>query len=363
MIRPRSLAPAFLAAALFVAAGVPACWVEEVHIEPDGWTPDGRDADGDASTVERCNGRDDDGDGATDEDFECAAGAERPCAEGACAGTQTCDPSACVWTACDFGPPPAHDTCAAAIELTASGEYPGNTCAAVDDHEPPAGCAVRGGRDVWYRFVVTERETVYADTVDGREWNTVLQLRWGDCGAGQPPVVCADDQCPAVSGGRRSQLLEVLDPGTYYLVVDGAGEDQAGPFTLRFQRAACPTAPSPLLGNGNFDGTTSGSPDAWAGSCGGESSPDVLYAFGLCESRTVTASTCSPMSGFDSVLAFLGADCSAGEELACNDDDPDCRYGTGRSTVQAALPAGLNFLVVDGRRGTGGVYRLIVSGM
>ncbi|MBN1770431.1 MAG: hypothetical protein JXB32_04150 [Deltaproteobacteria bacterium] len=360
--RARSLP---VATTLLVACGaVSGCWVEEIQIEPDGWIPDrDGDADGrDGPPVESCNGLDDDGDGATDEEFECVAGAERPCAEATCAGVQVCDPVGCTWRPCDFGPPPPHDSCTGALELAASGEYAGTTCGATDDHMPPAGCAGGGGRDVWYRFVLTERETVYADTADGNTWDSVLQLRWGECGGGLPPVVCADDQCPLVSGGRRSQLLEALDPGTYYLVVDGSAADEAGPFTLRFQHAAC-GSPTALSGNGNFDGTTTGREDRWAGSCGGEASPDVFYAFGLCEPRTVTASTCTPMPGFDSVLAFLGSGCSVADELACNDDDPECGHGSGRSTVTATLPAGLNFLVVDGRRSAGGAYRLIVSGL
>jgi hypothetical protein len=413
----RSLPWVACAAAVLSLAAASGCWVEEVHIEPDGWSPDGGSedhGDGEAgdgvdegpavcgdgvpeppeecdgpglggcvtscgssgtracgagcrwSTEcsvpdEGCNGIDDDCDGATDEGFGCVAGDTRPCVEGACGGSQTCDPVACTWQPCDFGPPPVHDSCATALELSASGEYAGNTCGASDDHDPPGSCAPAGGRDVWYRFVLSARETVYADTVDGETWDSVLQLRWGDCDRGLPPVMCADDQCPGVSGGRRSQLLEVLDPGTYYLVVDGGAGGEAGPFTLRFQHASCGDARA-LSGNGDFDGETTGRADEWSGSCGGESSPDVFYALGLCEPRTVTASTCSPMSGFDSVLAFLNSGCSAADEVACNDDDPACRYGTGRSTVTATLAAGLNFLVVDGRRAAG-AYRLTVSGM
>jgi hypothetical protein len=412
----RSWRAAGAAAGLWLAAAA-GCWVEQVQIAPDGWSPDGgADIQGDAEAGETddavpavcgngvpeppeecdgpglgacvtscgssgtrgcgdgcrwstecavpdeaCNGLDDDCDGVTDEGFECVAGAMRPCAAGACVGSQTCDPLACAWTSCDFGPPPIHDGCATALELSAAGEYAGSTCGASDDHEPPASCVPDDGPDVWYRFVLTERETVYADTVDGQTWDSVLQLRWGECGGGLPPVVCADDQCPGVSGGRRSQLLEVLEPGTYYLVVDGRAGDEAGPFTLRFQHSACGDV-RPLSGNGDFDGSTAGRTDEWSGSCGGESSPDVFYAFGLCEPRTVTATTCSPMSGFDSVLAFLDSGCSAADEVACNDDDPACRFGSGRSTVTAPLAAGLNFLVVDGRRAAG-AYRLNVSGM
>ena len=53
-----------------------------------------------APLAETCNGRDDDCDGETDEGFDCAAGATRPCAIGSCAGGgyQTCSP-VCAWEA------------------------------------------------------------------------------------------------------------------------------------------------------------------------------------------------------------------------------------------------------------------------
>jgi hypothetical protein len=405
---------------LSAAVVLPACWVEQVHIEPDGWDADDADAgtdgvtddgaeetadvpsecgngiresgeecDGDppascvttcgspgqracgadcrwaaacAVPAEACNGADDDCDGATDEDFGCVAGETRPCSDGACGGAQTCRSDVCEWTPCGFGPAPINDGCAGATDISAGGVFEGDTCGASDDHAPAATCSGGGGRDLWYTFTLTGREVVYLDTVDGRVWDTVLQLRWGSCPGAGSPVVCSDDACPGESGGRRSQVLEVLDAGTYFVVVDGGGAAEAGPFALRFQHAGCGDA-RVLPGSGNYDGTTSGRGDSFAGSCGGASTPDVMYYFGLCAPRTVTATTCNAMSGFDSVLSLMAGGCSASDEVACNDDDPACGLGVGRSTVTADLPQGLNFLVVDGRRGGPGPYRVNVSGL
>ena len=402
-----------------------ACWVEQVHIEPDGWdvndddggaehgaevdeaedgaaelsdvpsecgngvreSPEECDGDPPASCAtacgsaglrtcgadcrwvadcvappEACNGADDDCDGATDEDFGCVAGGTRPCSDGTCGGTQLCRPDVCEWAACGFGPAPTNDGCAGAIDISAGGVLAGDSCGAVDDHVPAAACGGSGGRDLWYTFTLTQREVIYLDTVDGYDWDTVLQVRWGSCPGDGTPVVCSDDACPTESGGRRSQVVEVLEAGTYFVVVDGGAAAEAGPFALRFQHAGCGDM-SVLPGNGNYDGTTSGRTDSFVGSCGGASTPDVIYYFGLCAPRSVTATTCNAMAGFDSVLSFAAGACDAAHEVACNDDDPACGFGGGRSTVTADLPQGLNFLVVDGRRGGPGPYRVNVSGL
>jgi hypothetical protein len=379
--RRTSAAAVFIAglAAVLLAS---ACWVEQIHIEPDGsdegdhaeadgWLPaeDGGNEDvADEDAADEGGGEVTDvpaecGNGRLDPGEECDGDAPRACTDGPCAGTQTCAAGTCTWGACELGPAPVNETCSGAIDVTAGGLFSGNSCGAADDDEPEASCGGSGGRDLWYTFTLTQREVVYLDTVDGNTWDSVLQVRWGGCPLPGSPVVCSGDACPGEWGGRRSQIAEVLDPGTYLVVVDGADAAAAGPFTLRFQHAACGEA-SPIPGNGNYDGTTSGRTDSFASACGGSSAPDVLYFFGLCSARTVTATTCNAMSGFDSVLSFATGSCDAAHEIACNSDDPACGLGSGHSTVTAALPAGLNFLIVDGRRvGPGGAYRVTVSGM
>lgn len=258
-------------------------------------------------------------------------------------------------------PEPPNDTCAGANDLGEGGVFAGDTGPAGDDHEPVAGCGAPGGRDVWFRFTLDAPEVVYLDTVDGNTWDSVLVLYGGTCGDLARPPLCADDQCPGESGGRRSQLVERLEAGSYVVVVDGRDAAAAGPFALRFQRAACAGAIG-LPGNGAYDGNSMGWDDRFRGSCGEPGVPDTTYYLGLCAPREVTASTCGSMERCDSILTLAAGGCEAADELACNDDDDTCRFGMGRSTVTATLPQGLNFLILESRSPPG-PYRLTVSGM
>ncbi|MDI7267887.1 MAG: hypothetical protein QME96_07825, partial [Myxococcota bacterium] len=260
-------------------------------------------------------------------------------------------------------PTPPNDTCAGAIDITAGGVFSGSTATATDDHMY-AGCpfSATGGRDVWYTFTIESRQVIYLDTVDGNRWDTVLQIRQGSCPSPATAVVCADDQCGSYSGGLRSQIVRVLDAGTYYVVVDGYSSTSAGNFALRFQRAPCAAA-GQITGNGNYDGTTVGQGNDSAGACGGSGAPDYMYYFGLCGARGVTATTCNAQTNFDTVIYFRSGNCDAASEVACNDNNPLCAVSTLRSTVTASLSQGLNFAIVDGFSLAAGAYRLTISGM
>ncbi|MBI5499193.1 MAG: DUF4215 domain-containing protein [Deltaproteobacteria bacterium] len=257
-------------------------------------------------------------------------------------------------------PPPANDACAAAIDISAGGVFTGSTATAADDHTYSCTPSAAGGRDVWYTFTLAARELVYIDTVDGNTWDSVLQLRQGACGSAAA-VACADDQCRTYSGGLRSQIVRELDAGTYFVVVDGWNAGAAGGFTLRFQHAPCLGATA-IPGNGNYNGTTAGAGNDQTGTCGGATADDVLYYVPMCGPRSVTFSTCSAATLFDTVLYVRGGSCTAAD-LACNDNNPLCASGALASSVTAALPQGLSFVVVDGFFGAGGAYRLNVAGM
>ncbi len=318
MRRPRRSVRLMVAAGL-VAWCVPALVLgcfdpERIHIEPDGWES-GRDV----------------ADGTDDSDSP------------------------------EVTAPPPNDTCAGAIDLGQGGVFSGDTRLAGDDHEPAAGCGRAGGRDVWFRFTLDATEVVYLDTVDGNAWDSVLDLRRGSCSGAGSLVLCADDRCAGESGGRRSQLVDVLDAGQYLVVVDGGDSTAAGPFALRFQRAACADARR-LAGNGEYDGDTTGWGDRYRASCAESGVPDATYYFGLCGPREVTVSTCNSTTRCDSILAFAAGGCGAADEIACDDDDDTCRFGMRLSTVTAILPQGLNFLIVESRLPSG-PYRLMVSGM
>ena len=260
--------------------------------------------------------------------------------------------------------PPPNDVPAGAIDITAGGSFAGDTVAATDDVAPSPGCSGDpGGRDVWYTFTLSRQETVYLDTVDGETWDTIFDLRRAPCSAASSSVACANDQCAGHSGGRRSQLVQTLDPGTYCVVVDGNGPLAYGAFTLLFQHAPC-AGGRQISADGWYDGTMFGSSNRFAGSCGGAMGADALYSFALCVPTPVTATTCGFGTMTDTVLYFLVGGCAAGDDVACNDDDPACAMPPGASTVAAVLPRGLSFLVVDGRWGVmDGGYWLGISGL
>ncbi len=257
--------------------------------------------------------------------------------------------------------PPSNDTCAGAVDISAGGSFAGRTAGAVDDVAPPGGCAPAGGPDVWYAFALAQRGTVYLDTVDGDTWDTVLHLRRGVC-SGSGTIDCANDQCPGHSGGRRSQIVQTLDPGSYYVVVDGAGPAEAGDFTLLFEHAPCVTVGG-FATDGYLDGSTVGMPRVTSGSCGGDLAPEAMYYIALCAPRTVTATTCDSWTAFGTTLYFLAGGCDPDDELACSTGDLSCPWGTNRATVTADLPKGLSFLVVDGAGMSQGRHRVSLSGM
>lgn len=111
-------------------------------------------------------------------------------------------------------------------------------------------------------------EIVYSFTIDQKigiqamsaGYDTVLSLRktcLDDTPAGT--VACSDDSAPPSNYGSR--VNAVLDPGTYFLIVDGFDATQFGPFTLTIQAAPDGCVP-------NCDGQFCGGNDGCGGDCG-----------------------------------------------------------------------------------------------
>lgn len=116
-----------------------------------------------------------------------------------------------------------------------------------------------------YTFTLTERLGMEA-RVSG--YDTVLHLRKkrgadgaADCLDNTPSrtLGCSDDSSPP--GDYGSRVTAALDPGTYYLIVDGFDATQAGPFTLRVRFAAEGCVPK-------CDGVYCGGSDGCGGHCG-----------------------------------------------------------------------------------------------
>ncbi|MBI5518171.1 MAG: hypothetical protein HY909_30655, partial [Deltaproteobacteria bacterium] len=262
----------------------------------------------------------------------------------ACTAGQTC-----MGGACSGGTPaPANDNCATPTMIDlASGPsvtVPGTTVGATHS----ANSCAPGG-DVFYRFTLTRREIVYADTF-GAAFDTQVGFLAPGCGA--PALECADNAC----GTMQSQVARVLDAGTWLLVVDGNGS-AAGTFALRVQHlpvgSGAPERLMPLAaGTLTLRGATAGT-GVLATSCGTGAGPENTHWFTTCQGASALdfrATTC--LSGtWDTVLEQR----SAGRmPLAlCNDDDSTCT-STVRSTLTGTIPAGpgLHAFYVDGFNGT-----------
>jgi hypothetical protein len=87
----------------------------------------------------------------------------------------------------------------------------------------------QGAPDRVYKFGVTKRTTVKL-TLEPQGFRGVLSLRRA-CSEDATEVKCAQDN----DDGGRAQIQAVLDPGTYFAVVDGAASRAEGSFALRIE--------------------------------------------------------------------------------------------------------------------------------
>ncbi|MCC7536217.1 MAG: hypothetical protein IT379_08385 [Deltaproteobacteria bacterium] len=109
-----------------------------------------------------------------------------------------------------------------------------------------------------YTFTTTERLGLDVRSIG---YDTVLFLRT-DCTDDTTPaatVSCSDDSSPP--GDYGSRLAVALDPGTYFLVVDGFDDTQLGPFVLDLRFVADGCVPA-------CDGRYCGGDDGCGGDCG-----------------------------------------------------------------------------------------------
>jgi hypothetical protein len=328
---------------------------------------------------EVCNGCDDNGDGRIDETFACARGSSRACTT-MCgtSGTQTCDASCSGYSTCaasevcnrcdddadgrvDEGLScgPTNDECSGAAPITLGAGrtvVTGTTSGATHSAD---GCSFGSATDVWYQFTLSRREVVFIHTY-GSSFDTVLGMKDGSCGAAINS--CTDDSC----GILQTQLVRVLDPGTYFIQVDGFGS-ASGSFTLTIEHLPVGNdgvARTLSAGSSTPSGTTSGT-GVVDGGCGlSLNAPEHMYYWTTCPSAaggTFSANTCDATTNYDTVLYVLSG--NTGGALVCNDDDGSCSLSPVRSRISTTIPsgAGLYALYVDGFSTAAGTYAVTVS--
>ncbi|MEZ4409655.1 MAG: MXAN_6577-like cysteine-rich protein [Polyangiales bacterium] len=167
---------------------------------------------------------------------------------GTCVDTQTdnnncggCNRVCGTGTFCRAGScvtPPSNDTRAGATAISLTNPQvllSANTTNARNDTTGPTSCT--SGNDVFFRFVLTADEIVYADTV-GTTWDTSLFLQ-NSAGTNITAANLTGGQAYDDDGGLagcntglQTQIMARLSAGTYYLVLSGCA---SGASTVRFQ--------------------------------------------------------------------------------------------------------------------------------
>ncbi|MFH1436907.1 MAG: hypothetical protein ABIJ56_14460, partial [Pseudomonadota bacterium] len=296
--------------------------------------------------AEICNGEDDDCNDGCDEDWACCAGGTRACTVGECGGTEACNTS-CAWSGnCNLGGPPDNDTCETATVVTA-GEIHGTTCAATDDYNLACVSGNRRSPDVVYRLELERRSFVELDTCSGTTWDTVLYL---DTTCPYNLVRCNDDH--ADCGDRSKIERTAIGPGTFYIIVSGANENEFGPFTLNLSVTPVGDPPAndecsgaiDITGGGTFTGNTTAATNDGDLACAGYSRAGVWYRFTLAQEQVVYLGL-QEGPNWDTVLTVLSGSCT-GSEALCNDDA--CGAGNYRSQVTGVLAAGTYYVLVSG---------------
>jgi hypothetical protein len=163
--------------------------------------------------------------------------------------------------------PQAMGTCEAPIPLT-TGTVTGTTVRGESNAQ--GSCEHTEAREIVYELDVPRRQRVALDLE--AHFDSVLYIRKDECDDEGSEVDCNDD---APGGGRnRSRIERVLDPGKYFVFVDGYNLEM-GPYKLTVSTTdvlalsdACRRAPS--IGPGALvSGTTAGLSDDAEASCGG----------------------------------------------------------------------------------------------
>jgi hypothetical protein len=237
-------------------------------------------------------------------------------------------------------------TCESPLPITA-GTFEGNTSRGESGNE--ASCATSTSREIVYRLDIAARQRASID-VDPH-FDSVLYVRKDDCSDTEAEVACNDD----VGHERRSHVDEVLEPGTYFVFVDGLG-NEAGPYRLKVALEDVPTiaevcrAVRSLAPGIAVNGATTGGFDSAEATCGGGAKgADAAFRLDLVSRARVRVTERS--SEFSPVVHLRRSCTDEGSEIACAEEG----MSDDVATYTGVLEAGGYALFADssGRDGDG----------
>lgn len=234
------------------------------------------------------------------------------------------------------GSAPPGDGCGDAVQLTGqSGRVEGDTFAAKDD--VPLTCANTGGADVVYRLDLARRARVTARLVGDESSHALALAR--TCGERSTEMSCG------------LMVDKVVEPGAYFLIVDGARPESLGRFALAYRvrdmvdlEAACARVPTLALQR-KETGTTTGAADKFSSACGARSlaqgASDRAYRFSV--NRRTSVRLALETQGFRGVLSLRKVCADDASEVKCAESSDDTSV-----SLTAVLDPGTYYAVVDG---------------
>ena len=202
------------------------------------------------------------------------------------------------------------------ITVNSNTSYSSTTLGACND------CSLRSSNDRVLEMVIPCAGTYTFTTCNLATWDTYLYLTTAPCGGSI--IALNDDAC-----GLRSSITASLQPGTYYLAIEGFSSSSQGAFTVAITKSCDLNVNlvADVQGCGfniSCNGGSDGSVTAITNGC------DVAYSW----SNGSTSQTNSELtSGFYTVTATDGFGCSASGSIFLTQPDPLMPYAGEDQTV------------------------------
>lgn len=213
----------------------------------------------------------------------------------------------------------------------------GTTSGAQNDES--ATCGGFSGSDLVYQFQLTEEAKVRATVTSQGLGTPVLELRGASC--------LGSMGCGRATSTSTTVTGLALQPGTYFLVVDGDGT--SGAFTLEIglsQGDDCSRTKTLMFSasQATDSSSTNGAADDYSHTCGGVGGRDVVYSVSV-PTGVPFAATVSPAASFSRPIVSVRSSCIGTSTTACGAADP----GSAVTVIaDTGLAFGTNYLMVDG---------------
>lgn len=228
---------------------------------------------------------------------------------------------------------------------TASGrsEHTGTCLGGGEEDEEGGGRS--GAPERVYALTLDRRQLVTVAVTQSGNYDGAVFVRSGACedrGA-EVPAMCIDDD----GDTQHSRVVGALDPGTYYIFVDGFGRSR-GNYSMTVTARDVPSmaevcgSAAPLTPNMPVTGQLSAQDiNLFQSTCGaGGRGPDRVYRLEVPQESRVQI---HQESDYDGVLYVRSACAEQQREVACNDDAGDIQH----SRINTVLAAGTYYVYTD----------------